>query len=367
MKKLFVLFAAAGLLVAFAGSAIAADWGFYGSMRYQTFWESDSKDVQGTFEDDDLTWDMMSSGTTRIGAKVKAGDIGGRFEYGHKPSGNLVFMRLMYGTWNFGAGQLLIGQDYTPFYKGISKRAFGDGTMSSYGNNYTGRVPQVKLKIAGFQAALLNPSAGAPVNNPGTDTDTTLPEIELRYDLKVGPVDLGAGIAYGTYDTVARDVAAETEKDYGVDSFLYRLTAKYAMGPFRIAANVFAGTNPANYGVSTGSAGMAADSAVYNATNDSIEDSEVLGYVGVVGFKLSDTVEFEAGYGRVSCETDVNAIKTEGEQTLYYVQAQITLAKGMMIIPEIGNVDYGDTKVTNQTDVKNGDTSWYGAKWQINF
>jgi len=85
MKKLFVLFAAAGLLVAFAGSAIAADWGFYGSMRFQTFWESDSKDVQGTFSDDDLTWEYMSSGTTRIGANVKAGDIGGRFEYGLSP------------------------------------------------------------------------------------------------------------------------------------------------------------------------------------------------------------------------------------------------------------------------------------------
>jgi len=367
MKKLFVVFAAAGLLVAFAGSAIAADWGFYGSMRFQTFWESDSKDVQGTFSDDDLTWEYMSSGTTRIGANVKAGDIGGRFEYGHKPASNYIFTRLLYGTWNFGAGQLLVGQDYTPFYKGISKRAWGDGTMSSYGNNYTSRVPQIKLKIAGFQLGLLSPSTVAPASDPGTDKDTTLPRIELRYDLKVGPVDLGAAIAYGTYDTVVRDAAAETEKDYGVDSFLYRLTAKYGAGPFTIAANVFAGTNPANYGVSTGSAGMAADSAVYNAASDSIEDSEVLGYVGVVGFKMSDTVAFEAGYGRVSCETDVAGIKTEGEETLYYVQAEITLAKGMMIIPEIGNLDYGDTKVTNQADVKNGDTTFYGAKWQINF
>ena len=367
MKKLFVLFAAAGLLVAFAGSVIAADWGFYGSLRAQTFMESDSCDVQGTFSDDDLTWDYMSSGTSRIGAKVKAGDIGGRFEYGHKPAANQVFTRLLYGTWNFGAGQLVIGQDYTPFFKGISSRAFGDGTMSGYGNNYTGRVGQIKLKMASFQAALVAPSTTAPANDPGTDKDTTLPKIELRYDGKFGPVDFGAGIAYGTFDTVARNVATETEKEYSVDSLLYRVTAKFGTGPFTIAANIFSGTNPANYGVSTGSSGMAADKAVYNATSDSIEDSEVLGYCGVLGFKMSDTLKFEAGYGMVNCETSVAGITTEGEETIYYVQATISLAKGMMIIPEIGKIDYGDTKVTNQVDVKNGDTTWFGAKWQINF
>jgi hypothetical protein len=113
MKKLLVLFVA--LVMAFAAlPAFAqdkADWSFYGQVRMWTAWESVKaetpailsgtggvpflgqygyqgyanaqrwKKADGNWEGDSgLAWELQ--GNSRIGANVKWGDIGGRFEYG---------------------------------------------------------------------------------------------------------------------------------------------------------------------------------------------------------------------------------------------------------------------------------------------
>ena len=104
MKKLLVLLAAVAFVVAFTVPAMSADWNFYGSSRISTFFDGDSEELTGTgFDDDDLTWGLQ--GNSRIGAKVKAGDISGRFEYGTG-----INLRLLYASWNFGGGELLVGQ-----------------------------------------------------------------------------------------------------------------------------------------------------------------------------------------------------------------------------------------------------------------
>lgn len=51
----------------------------------------------------------------------------------------------------------------------------------------------------------------------------------------------------------------------------------------------------------------------------------------------------------------------------YYVQLPITLADGVFIVPEIGNYDFGDLKVTGAADTKLGSLLYYGFKTQINF
>jgi len=97
MKKLLVLLAAVAFVVAFTVPAMAADWGFYGSARMATFMNDVTPAAPATQSDDDLLWDLQ--GNSRIGASVKAGAIGGLFEYGSTPN-----LRQLYGTWNFGGG-----------------------------------------------------------------------------------------------------------------------------------------------------------------------------------------------------------------------------------------------------------------------
>jgi len=197
MKKMFILVLA--LVMAFAAlPAFAqdkADWAFYGSVRMWTAWEgvddntppqlsnsgffpvASSAAVARTIpgnrnaasapgddpglvptsvtDDDEMSYLLQSN--SRIGANVKWGNVGGRFEYGHSSTANL---RLLYGTWNFGAGTLLLGQDYGPYFYLISGLCGPGGAECNgigFGSIYTGRTPQIKLIFGGLQVAIERP------------------------------------------------------------------------------------------------------------------------------------------------------------------------------------------------------------------
>jgi hypothetical protein len=121
MKKIIVLTAVFAMV--FAGTALAADWNFYGSARMQLFSNSLSKEASGFgYATNPLagatgnSWSETSFDSqvnSRIGANVAAGDVKGRFEYGHRgapASSSLgVGTRILYGSWNFGSGVMLVG------------------------------------------------------------------------------------------------------------------------------------------------------------------------------------------------------------------------------------------------------------------
>ena len=101
MRKLLIVLTAIAFVAAFTVPAMSAEWGFYGSVRMSTFMDNVSEEATGTtFSDDDLTWDQQ--GNSRIGARVKAGAISGRFEYGISDA--KASLRLLNATWNYGLG-----------------------------------------------------------------------------------------------------------------------------------------------------------------------------------------------------------------------------------------------------------------------
>jgi len=387
MRKLFVLLAAVAFVVAFTVPAMAADWSFYGSARMYTFMSDYSKEYTGTgFSDDDLSWFLQ--GNSRIGAKVKAGAVSGRFEYGSGPS-----LRLLNGAWNFGGGTLVVGQDYSPIDTFISNQQGpahwgGDIDALPWGGIYDGRTAQLKLKMAGFQVALVQPKTTGvtlPMNSAASaaydcttdtctvtpavtdgfdsvDTDTSIPKIELSYSFKAGPLALKVLGAMNTVDVVG--IKGTTETEYSIDSNIFGVMAKYATGPFSIAADAYMATNPGNFGLL-----QEADNPTANAIfiDNVVEDSDSTGALVVLGYKASDMIKLEAGYGMVSYEIEHAGVTAETEFNTYYIQAVIALAKGVYIVPEYGSVDYGDLKETGESDEKLGDVSYFGAKWQINF
>jgi hypothetical protein len=356
MKKLLVLLAAVAFVVAFTVPAMSADWGFYGSARMATFMNSVSEEASATgYDDDDLTWKLQ--GNSRLGAKVKAGDIGGRVELGlfDGPTGykvkEQVRTRLIYGTWNFGGGTLLVGQTYTPVNMFYSNQVWGEDTdMLCFGGVFGGRNPAIQLSFGSFKVALVKPVAAGNVIGTTVDTDTTLPKIEAAYNLKAGPVALALQLGYNTYDEV--DAA---DKEESIDSYFFGVGFNVGLGAAYVKGNVYIGQNLAQYGL--WQAGNA--SATYSAGE--VIDNDSTGYLLVVGFKASDTIKLELGYG--SNQHDRDDFKTEDDTSAYYAQATINLAKGCFIVPEIGMVDYGDSS----TGADQGDQSYFGAKWQINF
>jgi len=370
MKKLFIIVAAMAL-VSFATFAVAAEWNFYGSARMATFSNDREKEFSspglgfpGTgFEDKDTRWDLQ--GNSRLGAIVKAGDVGGGFEFGiYGPTlsngdNERVRTRKLFGTWNFGAGTLLVGQNYTPTFIPQSNQVWGDdqdlfGTGGMIGSC---RKPMIQVSFAGLKVALVYPNAD--LWRGFADTDTKLPKIEASYAMKFGPAAI---TVYGGYNSYA--LVDATDKDWDVDSYLAGLAVNFATGPLFFKGNIWMGNNMGAYGYGYPLAVNTYTGLAW--TDPEAYDADFMGYMLVAGFKMSDMVTFEAGYGAVKSEADCGVNSYEDTGRSYYINATINLAKGVMIVPEFGVVDHEDSKVNNRS-TDEGKLTYFGAKWQINF
>jgi len=370
MKKFIVFIAAVAMVGAFAFTAVAAEWSFYGSSRMSTMSYDKSKEVTGTaFSDQDTTWTMQTN--ARLGAKVKAEAVGGQFEAAMSSnSGDGIALRLMYGTWNFGPGTLLIGQDYTPgdtiisasvgalpsTIGGTNPVMDGEGNALQIGSMYTSRLNQAKLIFGGFQVAFVQPSTVG-VQGVYTDIDTTFPKIEMSYKFAT---DMFSVMPYLGYNSVTFANPAN-DTDVSIDSAILGVTFGLNFGPVYVKGNVYGATNSGNYGKSNINL---YDSAVI--TGGDTDDSDEVGGIILVGFKLSDMLTFEAGFATEKAERTVAAVDYENDPSHWYVNATITVAPGVMIVPEVGVFNFGDNTVGG-VSTDRGDCTYYGAKWQINF
>jgi hypothetical protein len=361
MKKLIVIVAA---MLMGASFAYAGDWNFYGSARVSTFWTSVDDNSVSTADVDNFA--MGLQGNSRFGATVKVSDeLTGGFEYGTG-----VNLRKVYGEWNFGGGSFLVGQTYTPLCLFYSNQVFGSDTdLLGYGGVYSGRQAMLRLKFGGFQVALTpaataakvvglvdgaaSTGAGAVVNNAETDDfavgEVQFPAIEAKYNASMGAVNLAIAGGYQSYEVVNGTTS------FDIDSYAVALGASANFGMFRFGGNVYTGQNPGDLiwidtGGSTGVAAM-------NAAGTAVLDTDVTGWLIVATAKLNDMFSVEFGYAAASAELDGAA--TDDDVKSYYGQAVVTLAPGVYVIPEIGVIDFDETSQNT--------TTYYGAKWQINF
>jgi hypothetical protein len=368
MKKLIVILAVIAMVGAFTATTMAAEWNLYGSARMATFWVSDDPGGVGSSSSDNLNWDLQ--GNSRIGANVKFNDsIAGRFEYGSGPN-----LRLLYGTYNFDGGQILIGQQYAPSTSFYSDSVYdGDGDLLGVGQFYIGRVPMIQLSMAGFKVALIKPSTFtsivAPIYDPvamtysylpsgrvTTDTEVKLPKIEVSYAYKTDQffVDVFAG--YQTFDQKFDD-GVDVCFDDSVDSWVAGIGGGVNFGAMYLKAGVHISQNQGQYGAYN-PVGMF-DEAVYDGAK--MVDNDGFGYLVVLGFKASDSVNIEAGYGSETNELD--GAYHEDETIQYYANLTYTITPGFFVVPEIGMIDRKNDVMGDDA----GDITYGGIKWQINF
>jgi hypothetical protein len=400
MKKLLVILAIVGLAVTFAGTTMAAEWNFYGNARMATYYIS-TEDKQGGAaepvtglpigeQNANVIWDLQ--GNSRIGAKVKHGDISGYFEYG---AGD-VQVRKLYGTWDFGAGKLLVGQTYTPstfFYAG--QAAFADDGFFLLGQPYAGRKGMVALEFAGdwglFKAATIKNDGGDTFGLASADVENYIPKFEVSYSYKADMwfLDAAGGYQYYSVEDTTPIVSGGTGFDEDVSSYLLGAGGGVNFGGFYAKLFGFFGQNLDQYGM--GAAGfdgsgfsgglMLGQSGAQINTNpitglQSFEDTTSYGGLVVLGYKLNDMVTLEGGISMNIHDTDadfsneINPVTNlpyeydDDKAYGFYVQAPLTLADGVFLVPEFGYYDLDDT---NLKDVEEGDRWYLGAKWQINF
>jgi hypothetical protein len=375
MKKLVAISA----VLLLAAPAMAADWSFYGSQRVATFYvANDYGDgtavdrfgvgTAGSGEDDDwgLQWNFQSN--SRLGARVKADKVTGHIELALKGTdgGDLdVGTRRAYGVWKFtDNASLKVGKDYSAAERFISSQVFnGDDGLEGSGEFYTRRPGQLGLTVGDFNLSLitnaLNTTQGG-IAPAGSDPDWNLPKAEASYLLKFGSFDLRpfGGVQYFK---VSEGASVLTD-DLDIWSYAIGIDSIINLGALTIGAQVSYGQNwnNANWQNSAVTAPASA-SASLDGTDDVNDATTWMGEL-VVGYKLTDTLKFEAGFGYRSDDPDTPGSDAD-EMWALYGQAVFTLAPGVYLIPEIGYYDLMD----NAAGDNEGYTWYAGAKWQIDF
>lgn len=338
---------AAALIAALslAASAQAADWKFYGSARIETMYTTTDNGA-GT---ETKNFNLSQQSNARIGAKVKVSDeLAGRFEYG--ASGGNANVRQLWGEWNFGPGKLLVGQTYTPIYTGYSSSVYDSGAaLEGYGTISASRKPMLRLGFGGFKIAAVSPSTDT-LGVGGATAEVKIPKFEASYEFKWNNMGLKVLGGYNAYKLKSGAI------EYDVDAYVLGLGGDLKVGPAFFKASVFTGQNLGTYGFKTT---VDMDPVVNGST---LADNENMGFVLVAGYTLNDMVKFEAGYGQIYGERDLSTMQKD-DASQAYVQAKITLAPGVYVVPEIGKRD----EKQSRTGADEGDVTYFGAKWQINF
>lgn len=382
MKKLLVV---AALFCFMTDFGYAAEWNFYGSARVNTTYTKMDNDPFSSnaailglgVGSDTKNFEQKLFGNARIGAKVKVSDeLTGHFEYG--ALGGRANLRVLWGEWDFGAGSLGVGKQYTPLLFPYSNQTYslnglnkGDHNMSSFGMLYGRRKAQIQLKFGGFQIAAVRPDhlvsltpnlTGIGMSQP--DTEVLIPSIQAKYkyDFSNGHVAVAAG--YHTFDVLANS------SEYSVDQYVLGLGGRLDVGAAYFKANIWGGQNVGNLArilvngslfSTVANAGKVLDGdglGYAQWDGKSVNDKDAIGALIVAGYKIQKGLYLEAGYGYVSTELDIAGAEKDDSET-YYLQATIFLAPGVFLTPEIGRVDM---KQTNQPDA-----TYCGIKWQVNF
>jgi hypothetical protein len=367
MKKLIIIFAALAMVAAFTASAMA-EATLYGSARFNTYSVKTDKEWNGTaFDDRDTQWRMGN--LSRFGAIFKGDTVSGRFEMDARTnqpdeasnggSGvGAMRLRLLYGTWNFGSGELLIGQNYPLYNFAISSVAFTTGGLQPYGGVAYAqpRVSQIRFTFGDFKVAFIAPNTI--LDGGGTytsDVDTTLPKVEVEYDLKLDPAAFQLVAGYQSYDAVN---AADDSKS--VTSWVVAGSGKVHFGPAYVNLALSYRVNGANYGVWT----AVDESAAF--VNGDFQDTSTFGAVGALGYKVNDMITLEASAGYLSADYD-NQGSREDTARSYGLLAQIHLAPGVMIQPEFVVLDKDKVKNAAGVETQQGQETAIGVWWKIDF
>lgn len=376
MKKFVVLLAVLAMVFAFTAEAMA-DASVYGSARFRTYWQDVDPDQPGVDSDGDVEWRIGH--LTRFGVKFAHGDVTGHFELDARAGqagatdnieaganssrlGNMR-LRLNYGEWNFGAGKLMVGQNYPLFNIAVSGVNYNSGGLQPWGGiAYTdARTSQIRLTFGNLKIAFLPPDTSV-VNGATyagyTDVDTMLPKIELEYDLNV---EFGKFQFIGGYQNYSIDATVNGGNSLDVTSYVLAAAGKHNFGAAYFNWGISYRLNGGPYDCWT----SVNETPLLNAAGTDLEDTTTLGFVAALGFKLSDMTTLEVSYSKLMAESDLPGTWEDDAQAFAFM-AKFTMAPGVYIIPEFLILDNEDI-VANGVSTNQTKTTVLGVFWRIDF
>lgn len=369
LKKTAVIAAAAGALCAIAVPALA-ETNLYAIARVGMFYDTNKAAGSRASQTD---FDLRNEATSRLGMIAKVGNLGGKAEIG---LGNLatdtgrtgtplgtghattVYTRELYGTYKFdGVGTLLVGQTYQP-YTVLTASVINDDAAGTDGSGglYEGRQPQLKFTLDnGLYVDLIRPNYA---NTGYASTGGYLPKIALGYDGKIGNVSLGGGVVGQVYHA---NTDSTTKSHSNELSYLGYAHAKATFGALDALVNLGVGRNLAEMAFKEGTTSGLALGA--GGTNVNVYTYSV---VGQLGYTFSPVLKANAGCGYVNngAATFVATKLVKHDELIQaFVNAPITLAKGVSIVPEVAVRN----QVTDAAGAFQAVDYLYGAKFEMAF
>ena len=364
------------LISLLAGSGYAADWDFYGSVKLQVFnYESseEREDYLAFLGETDPYRDFqfkLDKYTTKLGAWVTHDDLTAVVEI--RPDNDGVgddVMRLWYGSWDFGGGELLIGQSWTPlnmFYS--SAAAEDDNNMLDYGALWELRHPMIQLTYKGLKLALVEPGdetsafySRASWAMAAGKIETKMPKIEAKYTHEMGPAKIDVYGGYNSYDFTLN----ANDKTVSIDSYVAGAGLTLTFGNFKVSGASYYAQNAGPMGLLQT---VNYSDPELDANND-VLDNESFGWLAVASYIVNDKIRLEAGYSELETEIDDDAIwSTKDETAAYYFQVRYTVFDKFSIVPEVGFIDYKTAYFAwDGLNGDCGDKTYVGAKFQYDF
>lgn len=348
MRKYLIFLVAVAFLAVSAMPAMA-DFTLGGTVQQQNWWTKTDGVATGTGHSKTIQDWALSGPGTYLDFKFKKGDIGGRFTIRPHFGSNSY----AYGTWNFGAGTLLVGNAMNLTFNGAAQAA--KGSSKHDGNwTYNIRSPQValtfpvgggKLSVAAAKPAITGIVAATTVVSSADIVENVLPRFEAKYDIKFGKSQLKIAGNYQTYD----EVDTATNKSWGIDSYMIGAYYSVAIGNITFKSNLWTASNLRMIGGS-----KVVVLPVYDTSTGNIEDASSHGWHISAGYKLNDMVTLKGGVGGIHHERDPITGQTsaqEDDNSGYYINMPISITKGLTLTPEIGVSDNDDATSTDRKSV----------------
>jgi hypothetical protein len=383
MKKLMVLLAVITMVGAFTATTMA-DFDLYGSARFRTYYaDNDSNPIPGVDSDKDLEWRMGF--LSRFGANFKSGKITGKFELDARPgwggytadientsnASEIGAMRLrhLWGQWDFGAGKLMIGQNFPLYDAPVSGINYYSGGLQKFGGiGYrVARTGQIRLTFKNLRLAFLPPDTAEEWNltNPAfEEINTKFPKIEIRYDTRLDNYALSFIGGYQSYEIEDRLNAAGTGPGTlateDIESWVLGFRGRANFGPAYAGLALTYRQNGRNYGAWTMSS---KEQAVFQG-ND-IKDATAWGVDASLGYKINDMLTVEASYAALEAKLDTS-LDNEDSGMVWALLTRITMSPGVYIIPELIYQDNKDV-TNNGVSTDQGDVTVFGVYWRIDF
>ena len=379
MKKFIIFVAAIAMVGAFVATAMA-DVDLYGSARFRTYYKDVSSNDTKAYDDGDLEWQMGY--LTRFGANFKSDKITGKMEldarvassswdvnaYQKSGASSVGDMRLrqLWGQYDFGSWKFMIGQNYPLYDAPVSSINYYSGGLQKFGGiGYdAARTSQMRFTFGDFRLAFLPVDLSKDgiendVADYTSDTDTTFPKVELRYDMKMDAAQLNFIGGYQTYKAVNA-----TDSDQSINSWTLGARGKMDFGPVYVGLSLTYRQNGTPYGSWT----VVDEAPRLNTTGTDVEDTTAWGGVAAVGFKFNDSNKIEASYGYLKSENDIGNM--EDKVQVIAANYTYTVAPGFYIVPEIifqDNKNKQDSLNTAHPDRDKGDETIFGVFWRIDF